>query len=457
MNKTLHNSSSLSASAFIDPSMSTGMEDNGNLDGKTILRFTHATEKKGGVEQYLEDLNQALLQRSRMTIIELYMPVGSQLSVVDEKAGRGRLIRVPMTAAGTAASAAGGRSLNKTMSNLHVKELVRDAVLYNPLLQPLFRRAGVIRPYSRYEREPLDAAARIETILRQHCVDLIVLHAAGGQGGFEVIEAAKKRGIPYVLLNHFSNDRFKIAGFREQSRDAAGVGGVSAASVPRYLRKAFCNVSDGIDIDFFRRDGMTTKVQSGIPAVLLPSRLVPGKGHHDLVRAAYLLQEKGIACRLVFAGRNDDAAFLESLQSLIRAKNLDNAVLIAGELGRQELRQHYASSRVVALPSHNEGLGRVLLEAQAMGTPVVAYDVGGVSEALQDGISGYLARKGRISDLAAMLGVLLTDDRKHAVMGRAGRKFVEERFSFSALARWHDAWYLRAMAGCTGTFDRPRA
>ena len=421
----------------------------------TIVRYTHATEKKGGVEQYLDDINQALLQRNKMTIIQLFMPIANYSEGYEyENIGRGTLIRVPMISDKQESNISDGWSVKRLLTIFRIKTIIRDALVYNRVFLPLFRRLHCIQPYSRYKTEPVDAKDKLLDVVKLRNIDLIIIHSAGGWGSSEVIREANIRDIPYLILNHFSNERFMIVGFREQARSAVGVGGVSGKKIPRYLKNIYRNLSDGIDTEFFSKNSVRPTERVGVPLVMLPARVVPGKGHNDLICAIHLLKKKGVKCRIVFAGRDNYVKFVDQLLDVIRVKQMEDSIHFVGELSREEMRTYYALSSVVVLPSDNEGLGRVLLEAQSMGVPVVAYNVGGVSEAVLDRVSGYLVDKGDIEDLAVRIGELLVDEMKRTVMGKAGRGFVEGKFSYSSFAKRHEDWYLDAINGrMTRTWD----
>jgi len=91
-------------------------------------------------------------------------------------------------------------------------------------------------------------------------------------------------------------------------------------------------------------------------------------------------------------------------------------------------------------------LGRVLLEAQAIQRPVLAYDTGGVRDALLQSESGLLVSSGDIQALADAIHALLTDPVKAARMGRRGREFVTRNFSLAALVAKHESFYLTALS-----------
>jgi glycosyltransferase involved in cell wall biosynthesis len=136
---------------------------------------------------------------------------------------------------------------------------------------------------------------------------------------------------------------------------------------------------------------------------------------------------------------------MKRLQQVISEERVLDRVIFIGELEPDKLRTWYAVSSVVILPSYNEGLGRVVLESQAMKKPVVAYDVGGVAEAIRHGEGGYLVRKGDIEELTSRLKELLEDEGKRYMMGERGRQFVVDKFSLNSLAIRHERFYTRAL------------
>jgi glycosyltransferase involved in cell wall biosynthesis len=88
---------------------------------------------------------------------------------------------------------------------------------------------------------------------------------------------------------------------------------------------------------------------------------------------------------------------------------------------------------VLVLPSYTEGLPRVVLEAQATGTPVIATRVGGVPEVIRDSETGLLVDPRRPSQLAKALDRLVTDETERTRLGDNGRAAIKDEFSWEAL------------------------
>ena len=428
----------------------------GRLNGLTILRYTLDTEHGGGMEVHVDTINRALLESNRMTIIQLYLAY-NRLSQYEttEKLGRGTLIRVPMAFEKQGTGQLPQTRVKQALSSLKV--LIRDIItdiVYYPLFPTFLRKLIIRKKYSRLKREDaLNAGEKAREIFSSHNVDLVVINFAGGLGSAQVIDEAQQRKIPYIIRNSFSNTRLKRVGLREQLAGSAGVGGVSSKNIPKYIKRGYTNLSIGIKIGFFRKDNARPlSCELDLPLIILTGRIVPAKGHKDLLRAGYLLKRRGISLKIVFAGRQDVPEFMAELERLINHYKISHDVIFAGLLTQEEVRDWYAVSMVAVLPSYGEGLPRVLIEAQAMEVPVVAYDVDSVSEAMINGKSGYLVKKGDINGLALRIEELILDNNKRVTMGKAGREFVEEQFSFSAFIQRHEDWYLRGMGKLDGQF-----
>lgn len=422
----------------------------GPLDGRTLLRFAHAFETGGGIERYLDDLDGALLERSAVTIIRLF--IGGDRERMAESAvpvGRGTLIKVPLPL-----PLAESRQLASDSEPLGVpwKHLVRNWVLYNPVIWQLFAKRCLMNwTMPRRPGQVVGAGQKVAGLLKRRRVDLIVLHFFGGADADEIVQEAKRSAVPFAVLNHYSNDRFLNLSIRKHAMEASGISGVNGLDLPRYVRRKFCNLSDGIDTDFFQPSNATIPtVAPRLPLVLLPARVVRPKGHMDLVEAAAAIHAAGLRFEIGFAGRVESSAFVDELRSRIAALGLTRYVHLLGELSLERLRDWYGASAVVAFPTyHHEGLARVNLEAQAMHVPVVAYGTGGVAEGIDSGRTGYVVRKGDIASLSSRLQELLADAEKRKKMGEAGRRWVEERFSLEALARRHEDFYSHILS-CSG-------
>lgn len=416
----------------------------GVLAGRTILRFAHAFDTGGGTERYLDDLDRVLLERNAMTIVRLHLTHQRQGELATKHdIGQGVLIRLslPIIAAGSST----GPDANERSLRVRVREFCRDHVLYNPVVWRAFgQRYTKSRRLEPAPGQAIGAGKATRDLLRSYPVDLVMLHFCGVADADEVVEASREADVPVAILHHYANERFLHAAIRKHVLQAAGVAGVNQLAVPDYLKERFVNLSDGIDIEFFRRAHAREVRRDARPVILLPARVVPEKGQMDLVHAARELLASGHSFSIAFAGRLDESEFVAQLKTEIARARLDDRVLFLGDLSVEDLRDWYAASSIVAFPTyHHEGLGRAIVEAEAMEVPVVAYATGGVPEAMIEGETGFLLRTGDVEGLAQSLRQLLESDALRTKMALRGRAFAEERFSLPALAERHEQFYLR--------------
>lgn len=167
---------------------------------------------------------------------------------------------------------------------------------------------------------------------------------------------------------------------------------------------------------------------SGTMVVLCPALLVERKDHDTLFRAfALMTQDHEIEADLWLAGSGPRRGHLEALAVEL---GIDARVRFLGQLGRQALLDLYdrGEADLVVLTSSDEGIPVALMEAMARGIPVIATNVGGVSELLADG-GGLLVAPGRPNEVAAALWSLAVDHHRRADAGAAGRRTIEMQFA----------------------------
>ncbi len=169
--------------------------------------------------------------------------------------------------------------------------------------------------------------------------------------------------------------------------------------------------------------------------VLAVGRLVERKGFHVLVEAVSRLPDAR-KVRVFIGGSGPER---QALQARIAAFNLADRVKLLGRLEDDELAKWYAAADVFVLPSivdstgDTEGLGMVLLEAIANGTPVIASRTGGITDIVRHNETGLLARPGDPDDLAAQLDKLPGDRQLYERLRVAAKRNLDERFSWETL------------------------
>jgi glycosyltransferase involved in cell wall biosynthesis len=178
----------------------------------------------------------------------------------------------------------------------------------------------------------------------------------------------------------------------------------------------------GVDVDYYR----PLPEPAGTPVVLLASRLLWDKGVGTLVEAARLLHTR-MDVRVALAGEPDEGNPASIPVETLHGWRAEGVVEWWG--WQYDMRAAYAACHLVTLPSLGEGLPTTLLEAAACGRPLVATDVPGCRDVVQDGLNGLLVPPGDAPALAEVLERLLRDPGLRRRMGAAGRHRVEERFA----------------------------
>ena len=159
--------------------------------------------------------------------------------------------------------------------------------------------------------------------------------------------------------------------------------------------------------------------------ILTVGRLHPVKGQSLLIEALARLNEQGQRAVLTLVG---DGPLGKDLAALARDLGVGQLVKFPGAIGQDELATYYADADVFCLPSFNEGVPVVLMEAMACALPVVSSRITGIPELVDDGVSGLLVVPGRADVLADALGALAADPVLRTRMGEAGRAKIEAEF-----------------------------
>ena len=165
----------------------------------------------------------------------------------------------------------------------------------------------------------------------------------------------------------------------------------------------------------------------GPPLVLFPARIIGDKGVREFVSAARILKDFGVKATFRLLGRTDPDNPTNVAESEVRAWEAEGVVEWRGF--STEMPIELALSHVVCMPSYREGLPRVLIEAAAVGRPIVTTDVPGCREVVRDGDNGVLVPVRDPVALAKALRRLLDDKRLRAAMGARGRARVMAEFS----------------------------
>jgi len=302
---------------------------------------------------------------------------------------------------------------------------------------PLFRLAHIMRQY------------------RPH-----IVHTRNW-GAIEAVVAAKLAGVPVVIHSEHGYEVDMFSGLplrRRLFRRAAYALADSVFAVTRELRDFHARqawihtermgvIYNGVDTQRFAPCGETRiamRRELGLPeesfVVGTVGRLVPIKDHQTLLKAAALLSGSGIDVRVLLVGSGPQR---EKLQS--RAIDaLEGRVCFAGDSNR--VPEMLNAMDVFVLPSLGEGMSNTLLEAMACGLPVLATNVGGNPELIENNVNGCLFTPGDAEWLASKLKFLTRDPSLVHQLGTSARRRTIETFSLSRMLETYRSFYLDLVA-----------
>jgi glycosyltransferase involved in cell wall biosynthesis len=217
-------------------------------------------------------------------------------------------------------------------------------------------------------------------------------------------------------------------------------------------------IHSGVDLGQFSKEakqGTRKREELGIPANSLVigyvGWLIPIKGVTHLVSAMPRIVDQYPKSILLLVGKGDDKGWEEiKLKEMVKSLGLEDKVLFWG--WRPDVAGFMGCFDVFVLPSLNEGMGRVLVEAMAAGLPIVASRVGGIPDLVKDGQNGLLVPAEDTSALAKAISDLLSDKERRHRMGEAGKKMCLP-YSAEAMVEQIDDLYKDLLAKYSNNRD----
>ena len=212
-----------------------------------------------------------------------------------------------------------------------------------------------------------------------------------------------------------------------------------------YTKSAICSIDSrakntvevvpmGVDINYSKSEDNTNlkDVFEAEYLILSVGRLIDWKGTKYLIIAMKEVIKIFPNVKLVLVGVGPEK---ENLEKLTEELNLKRNIIFTGYIEDVDLPKYYASSDIFVLPSidingYTEGLGVVLLEAMACGTPVIGSNVGGISDIIEDGYNGFLVPEKSPPELADKIIELLSNKKMAEEFSVNGLKIVREKFSW---------------------------
>lgn len=293
-------------------------------------------------------------------------------------------------------------------------------------------------------------ARRLETLVEAEGIDL--LHARSRAPAWSALRAARATKRPFVTTFHSIYSGYE-PGLKHGYNGVMARGDrVIAISdyVAEHLRAHYQvpearlrTIPRPVDLELFdpaavddaRRAALRRAwgLADDLPIVMLPGRVARRKGHLELLRAVKRLGRADLLCVFVGPVAPEDS-YKKQVELFARTAGLEAQVLFVGQC--DDMPAALSLADVVAVPSVEtpEAFGRVSVEAQAMGKPVIVHAIGGLPETLMPAATGWLVEPGDVDGLAEALALALAmpaDVRARAA--ERARTFVAERFNLERM------------------------
>lgn len=281
--------------------------------------------------------------------------------------------------------------------------------------------------------------------IRQFGPDVLHLHSRRGADVLGGI-AGRLAGVRVIHSRRVDNPepswrvKLKYRLYDQVIAISEGIGEVllAAGLPPDKLRV----VRSAVDFQAFGgpRDREILRQRLGVPldgpVIGVVAQLIARKGHRFLLQALPPLVAEFPTLRVLLFGKGPEAA---SLEGSIAAAGLTDRVRLCGF--RSDLPDLMPCLDLLVHPATMEGLGVSLLQASSAGVPVIASRVGGIPEAVREGVNGLLVPSGDVTALGAAIGRLLRDPELARRLGRGGRVLMSAEFSIPAMVEGNLAVY----------------
>ncbi|UCD35482.1 MAG: glycosyltransferase family 4 protein [Nitrospiraceae bacterium] len=267
-----------------------------------------------------------------------------------------------------------------------------------------------------------------------------IVHTSHGHNFYGYFGPAKSRVIVAAekLLAGFTDRITALTELERQDLFSYGVARPGNVAV----------INSGIDLGCYRdvqTDTSGIKKALNVPpnSVLVGfiGRLEPIKDPVSFVGAASLIVKKFSEAAFLIVG---EGSLRPMLEARCRELRISQKVTLAG--WREDVPEILSVLDVIVLPSLNEAVGRILIEAGAAGKPAVASHVGGIPEIIRDGETGILVPPQDAASLARAISSLLENPERRTAMGEAAKKWIDDKFSALRMAEQFAHLY-RELAG----------
>lgn len=290
---------------------------------------------------------------------------------------------------------------------------------------------------------------RLKKVIDKHRVDIV--HARSRAPGWSAYFAAKIAKVHFVTTFHGT---YSMNGWMKRFYNSVMVKGEKVIAISDFIAgyiRQFYELPDdkvvvihrGVDLDTFDPKKIdlnalahaerVLKPHKDYPVIFMPARITRWKGQDFILRSLGRLKTKEYVC--VFSGKyKEGSQYVEELRELKTDLNLRGNVSITDAIERMPA-AYKRADLVISGSLKPEAFGRIAVEAQAMGTPVIATDIGGSKETIIDGETGFLVPanddEALANTISKVLSMSTSERQKFASRSRA---HVEKHFSLAQMA-----------------------
>lgn len=284
----------------------------------------------------------------------------------------------------------------------------------------------------------------LEKLIRKHNVDIV--HVRSRAPAWSAYKACQRTGAKFMTTCHAP---YNINGEFKRTYNSVMAKGerVIAISemVDHYLQANYRIdpnnirlVHRGISMERFHPTAVSAgrvidltkewRIPDGVNVIMLPGRLTRWKGHHVMIEAMAKLNRKDLFC-LIIGSDQGRTEYREELEALIQEKELGGSVRLVDHCNDMPA-AYMLASVVVSASTDPEGFGRIPVEAQAMGRPIIATDHGGAQETIKRGETGWLVPPGDADFLAqAVEEALSLSAGQRSVLATRAMSHIAEHFT----------------------------
>ena len=440
-----------------------------------LVRYSASYYASSGLSAHLQGLNAVLGSTLNLTTYQIYLDPSETLRLViihareqaecvhgHPEAFKGKTVRLRI-ASELIDKLRFLKEKNASALMRPIRSIIR--VLCSPRNRWLARRVPGIRAKIKLNDRVVDSIRDIIGEVKSHYPDKHIVyidHCPYQPLVHARLKVATEAGAISAVVYHGGFEQVDHRLLIETAKQYR-FGAVTLTGCPLPLRElidpkgeGLALLQDGIDLMFFDpakvdhgRFRSRIGVNAGCRILLVPARITYQKGIHDLIDALALLPSSVLSqLMVVFAGQTNNQSYRRWLEKKIKSHHALRTMsfLFIGNLDQVSLRESYRDSDLVVLPSYTEGVPRVLIEAQAMGTPCVATDVGGTRDTVAEKGCVRLVKAKDVASMAKAIEDVLNapglciGDLEHT------RQFLATKYDFGVLALRHGRFY-RTLCG----------